>query len=66
MKYKVHTLPHRFKRFIKVAFDLFNKETYFFDNAQIEQSPTQYVYAIMRYNIGYNIVNIPNQLFFAY
>lgn len=49
-----------------MAFGLFTNKTYFFDNAQAQRSPLQYVCAIIWHSIGYNIVNVANQLFFAY
>lgn len=49
-----------------VALSLLTNETYSFDDAQSWQPPTQYVYAIIRHGIGCNIVNIANQLSFAY
>lgn len=49
-----------------ITLGLFTDETYFLDDAQAQQRLAQYVHAIMRHGIGYNIVNIANQLPFAY
>ena len=62
----VNTLSHHFKVPTNVAFGLLTNETYTFDNARARRPPVQYVRAIMQYGIGCNIVDIANQLSFAY
>lgn len=62
----VNTLSHHFKVPISVVFGLITDETYSFNDAWAQQPPAQYVRAIMQYGIGYNIVDVANQLFFAY
>lgn len=47
-----------------ITLDFFTYDTYFVNNTYVRQLPAQYIYAIMWYKIGYNIVNIANQLFF--
>ena len=49
-----------------MALGLFTDETYSLDNTWARQPSAQYVYAIMQLGIKCNIVNIANQLFFAY
>lgn len=49
-----------------MALDLLTDETYSFNNAQAQRPSAEYVCAIMRHAIGSNIVDIANQLFFAY
>lgn len=49
-----------------MALSLFTDETYFLNEVQGRWLPAQYVCAIMQYGIGRNIVNIANQLSFAY
>lgn len=49
-----------------MAFKLFTNETYSLNNAWARQPPTQYVRTIMQYNIRCNIIDIANQLSFAY
>lgn len=49
-----------------MALGLFTDETYFLDNARARQPPTQYVRAIIQRGIGCNIVDVANQLSFAY
>ena len=66
MKSWVNTLSHRFKVPTSVALDLLIDETYTLDDVRTRRSPTQYVRAIMRHGIGCNIVNVANQLSFAY
>ena len=62
----VNTLSHRFKVPTSVALGLLTDETYSLDDAQARRPPAQYVRAIMRHGIGCNIVDIANQLSFAY
>ena len=62
----VNTLFYRFNVPISMALGLFTNETYFFDNAQAQRPPAQYVCAIMQQGIECNIVDVANQLFFAY
>ena len=49
-----------------MAFGLFTDEMYSLDDARVRRPPAQYVCAIMRHGIGCNIVDVANQLFFAY
>ena len=49
-----------------MAFGLLTDETYPLNDAQARRPPPQYVCAIMQHRIGYNIVNVANQLSFAY
>ncbi len=62
----VNILSNCFKVLTSVALDLFTHETYFLDNARAWQPPAKYVCAIMRHNIGCNIIDIANQLSFAH
>ncbi len=62
----VNTLSHRFKVLTSVALGLLTDETYTFDDARARRPPAQYVRAIMRHGIGCNIVDVANQLSFAY
>lgn len=45
---------------------LLTDKTYSLNNAWARQLPAQYIYVIIHYRIGYNIVDIANQLFFTY
>ena len=49
-----------------VALGLLSDETYTLDDARARRPPAQYVRAIMRHGIGCNIVDVANQLSFAY
>ncbi len=51
---------------ITIALSLLTDKTYSLNDAHAQQPPAQYVRAIMRHGIGCNIVNITNQLSFAY
>ena len=62
----VNTFSHRFKVPISVALGLLTDETYSLDDTRTRQPPAQYVCAIMQYGIGCNIIDVANQLFFAY
>ena len=62
----VNTLSHRFKVPTSVALGLLTDETYTLDDARARRPPAQYVRTIMRYGIGCNIVDVANQLSFAY
>ncbi len=62
----VNTLSHRFKAPTSMALGLLIDETYSVDDAHARRPPAQYVRAIMRHGIGCNIVDIANQLSFAY
>ena len=62
----VNTLSHCFKVPTSVVLGLLTNETYSLDDAQAQRSPAQYVCAIMRHGIRCNIVDITNQLCFAY
>lgn len=62
----INTFSHRFKVPTSVTLGLFIDKTYLFNDARARQSPAQYICTIMRYRIGYNIVNIVNQLSFTY
>ena len=62
----INTLFYRFKVPTSVAFGLLIDETYSLNDARTQQPSAQYVCAIMRHGIGCNIVNVANQLFFAY
>ncbi len=66
MKSWVNTLFHRFKVPTSVALRLLTDETYSVDNARAQHPPAQYVCTIMRHGIGCNIVDVANQLSFAY
>lgn len=66
MKNWVNILFYRFKVSMSMALDLFIDETYTLDNAWAQQLLAQYVRAIMQHCIRCNIVNIANQLSFAY
>lgn len=41
-------------------------KTYFFNNIQARRLLVQYMQAVIYYEIGYNILNVINQLFFTY
>ena len=62
----VNILSHCFKVSTSVALSFLTDETYFFNDARAQQPPAQYVCAIMQHNIRCNIINIANQLSFAY
>ena len=62
----INTLSHRFKVLTSVALGLLTDETYTLNDARARRPPAQYVRAIMRHGIGCNIVDVANQLFFAY
>ena len=62
----INTLSHRFKIPTSVAFDFLTDETYSLNDVQARRLPAQYVRAIMRHGIGCNIVDMANQLSFAY
>ena len=49
-----------------MAVGLLTNKTYPLDNAQARRPSAQYVHIIMQYGIRCNIVDIANQLFFAY
>lgn len=49
-----------------ITLSFFTNEIYFFNNTYTWQLFAQYIYTIMQYGIGWNIVNIANQLFFFY
>ena len=66
MKSWINTLSHRFKVPTSVALGLLTDEAYSLNNARARRPPAQYVRAIMQYCISCNIVNIANQLSFAY
>lgn len=55
-----------FKIFTSVILGFLISKTYFLNNTCRCHLFTQYIGAIIRYGIGYNIVNISNQLSFAY
>ncbi len=62
----INTLFHRFKVPTSVALGLLTDETYSLEDARARRPPAQYVWAIMRHGIGCNIVDVANQLSFAY
>lgn len=62
----INTFSHCFKIPTSIAFGLLTDETYFFDDAQAWRPLAWYVRAIIWHSIGYNIIDIANQLFFAY
>ncbi len=62
----VNTLSQRFKVPTSVAFGLLTDETYSINDACTRRPPAQYICTIMRHGIGCNIVNVANQLSFAY
>ena len=59
-------LSNRFKVLTSIALGLLMDKTYLFDDVRTWRPPAQYVQAIMRHEIGCNIVDVTNQLFFAY
>ncbi len=62
----INTLSHCFKVPTSVAFDLLTDETYSLEDVRARRPPAQYIRAIMQHGIGCNIVDIANQLSFAY
>ena len=62
----VNTLSHCFKVPTSVALGLLTDETYTLDDARAWWPPAQYIRAIMQHGIGCNIVDVANQLSFAY
>lgn len=62
----INTLSHYFKVPISVGLGLLTDKTYFLDDTQARWPSAQYLHTIMRHSIGCNIVNVPNQLSFAY
>ena len=51
---------------ISIAFDFMMDKTYLFKDAQAHRPSAQYGRAIMRYGISCNIVDLANNLSFAY
>ena len=66
MKSWINTLSHRFKVPISVAMGLLTDEAYSLNDVRAHRPPAQYVRAIMRHGIGCNIIDVANQLSFAY
>ena len=66
LKSWISTLSNHFKVPTSVALGLLTDETYLLDDARGRRSLTQYVQAIMRHEISCNIIDIANQLSFAY
>lgn len=62
----INTLSYHFKIPTSVAFGLLSDETYSVDDARFRRPPTQYARAIMQHGIGCNIIDVANQLSFAY
>ena len=62
----VNTLSYCFKVPTSVTLDLLTDETYSVDDAPTRHPHAQYVRAIMRHGIGCNIIDVVNQLSFAY
>ena len=62
----INTFFHRFKVPTSVALGLLTDETYSLNDARARRPPARYVRAIMRHGIGCNIVDVANQLSFAY
>lgn len=62
----ISTLSQRFKVPTSVALGFLTSESYSLDDARRRRPPAQYVRAIIRHGIGCNIVDIANQLSFAY
>ena len=59
-------LSQRFKFPTSIAFGVLTSESYSLDDAWRCRPPAQYVRAIIQHGIGCNIVDIANQLSFAY
>lgn len=51
---------------MSITLSLFTDEIYILDDAWARRLPAQYMHAIMQHGIEYNIVNVANQLSFAY
>ena len=66
MKSWINTLSQRFKIPTSVALGPLTDDTYFLEDARRCRPPPQYTRAIMHYSIGCNIIEVANQLFFAY
>ncbi len=62
----VNILSHCFKAPTSVALGLFTNETYSLDGTRTQQPSAQYVCTILQYEIECNIIDIANQLSFAY
>lgn len=62
----INTLSHCFKVSTSVTLGLLTDKTYSLDDARACHPPTQYVKAIMQHSIGCNIVDVANQVSFAY
>ena len=62
----VNILSHRFKVPTGMALGLLTDKTYTLDDVPAQQPPAQYVRAIIRHGIRCNIVDVANQLSFAY
>ena len=62
----ISTLSNRFKVPTNVALGLLTDQTYLLNDARARRPPAQYVRAIIRHGIGCNIVDVANQLSFAY
>ncbi len=66
VKSRINTLSQRFTIPTSIALGLLTDETYSFNNAWARRPPAQYIHAIIRHSIGCNIVDVANQLSFAY
>ena len=62
----INILSCCFKVPTSVALGLLTDETYSLDDAHARRPPAQYVRTIMRHGIGCDIINVANQLSFAY
>lgn len=62
----ISMLSQHFKVPTSVALDFLTSKSYSLDDAQRRRPPAQYVRAIIWYGIGCNLVDIANQLSFAY
>lgn len=62
----INILSRHFKVPTNITLGLLTNVTYSLDNVYTWQPPVQYICTIMQHDIGCNIVNVANQLLFAY
>lgn len=62
----INTLFYRFKVLTSIAFNLLTDKIYSLEDAHACCPSAQYVRVIILQSIGYNIVNVANQLSFTY
>lgn len=66
VKSLINILSNCFKILMSISLNFLTNEIYFLNDTQIQHSPAQYIQAIICHKMGYNIIDIANQLLFAY